>query len=174
MGMRSPKVDQYIARSASFAKPILAHLREVVHEASPDLVEEIKWGFPFFSYRGEIVCAIRGFTAHCGFHFWKGELVVPNGAAEGMGQFGKLTSVEQLPSKSVLIDYVKKGMQLNEDGVAAPFVAARREKASAKKSAPTKKPATAKKPAPAKKPAQTMLAKKAKAAKRVTKPTPKK
>ena len=155
MGTRSPKVDQYIARSAPFAQPILTYLREVVHEASPALVEEIKWGFPFFSYGGEIVCAIRGFKAHCGFHFWKGELVVPDGAAEGMGQFGKLTSVDQLPSKQVLIGYVRKGMQLNEDGVAAPFVAARREKAAAKKTAPAKKPAPTKKPATAKKPART-------------------
>ncbi len=140
MSTLNPKVDQYIAKSAEFARPILTHIREVVHAAAPAIVEEIKWGFPFFTQDGEIVCAMRGFKAHCGLFFWKGALVVPDGQEEGMGQFGKLTSVEQLPSKRVLTGYVKKAMQLNEAGVPAPYVAARRAKASAATPAKPTKP----------------------------------
>lgn len=36
-------VDNYIARSAAFAQPILNYLREVIHEGAPDVVEEMKW-----------------------------------------------------------------------------------------------------------------------------------
>lgn len=131
MSTRNPKVDQYIAKSAEFARPILTHIREVVHAAAPGIAEEIKWGFPFFTHDGEIVCAMQGFKAHCGLHFWKGALVVPDGKEEGMGQFGKLTAVEQLPSKRVLTGYVKKALELNAAGVPAPHVVARRAKAGA-------------------------------------------
>ena len=38
MGKRDPRVDAYIAKAAPFAQPILMHLREVVHAASPIVV----------------------------------------------------------------------------------------------------------------------------------------
>lgn len=129
MGTRNSQVDRYIAASAPFAQPILAHIRDVVHAACPEVVEEIKWSFPFFTYKSEIVCAMRAFKGHCGLFFWKGKLVVPDGKEEGMGQFGKLTSVSELPSKAVLTGYVKTAMKLNEAGVQAPHVAAQRAKA---------------------------------------------
>lgn len=129
MGTRNPQVDRYIASAAPFAQPILVHIRDVVHAACPDVVEEIKWSFPFFTYKSEIVCAMRAFKAHCGLFFWKGKLVVPDGKEEGMGQFGKLTSVSELPSKAKLTSYVKTAMKLNEAGVQAPHVAAQRAKA---------------------------------------------
>ena len=129
MPSTNPAVDRYIAASADFARPILTHIRAVVHAAAAEIEEEIKWGFPFFTDHGEIVCAMQAFKAHCGLFFWKGALVVPDGEAEGMGQFGKLTAVSQLPSKRVLTGYVRKALQLNAAGVAAPHVAARRAKA---------------------------------------------
>ena len=128
MGTRSPLVDRYIANSAEFAQPILTHIREVVHAACPDVVEEMKWSVPHFTYKG-MLCAMNAFKAHCGFGFWKGKLVVPDLAAEGAGQFGKLTSIKDLPSKKVLTGYIKVAMKLNDDGVQAPHVAAQRAKA---------------------------------------------
>ncbi len=47
-----PRVNDYIARQADFARPILTHLRALVHAASPEIGEAIKWGMPFFTYRG--------------------------------------------------------------------------------------------------------------------------
>ncbi|MBV5323975.1 MAG: DUF1801 domain-containing protein, partial [Rhodospirillaceae bacterium] len=88
MGIRTPQVDRYIATSASFAQPILVHIRDVVHAACPDVVEEIKWSFPFFTYKSEIVCAMRAFKGHCGLFFWKGKLVVPDGKEEGLREEG--------------------------------------------------------------------------------------
>jgi len=37
MEIRDERVYAYIARSAEFARSILSHLREVVHEACPDV-----------------------------------------------------------------------------------------------------------------------------------------
>jgi uncharacterized protein YdeI (YjbR/CyaY-like superfamily) len=122
MGTRDPRVDAYIEKSADFAKPILTHLREVVHSACPDVVETIKWSSPFFDYHGAM-CNMAAFKEHAAFGFWKGALVVgrPSGDGDGSaGQFGRIASVKDLPSKKELTAYIKKAMTLNEEGVATP------------------------------------------------------
>jgi uncharacterized protein YdeI (YjbR/CyaY-like superfamily) len=124
MGTRDPRVDAYIAKSADFAKPILTHLREVVHSACPDVVETMKWSSPFFDYYGTM-CQMAAFKEHVGFGFWKGALVVDtrSGADEpSAGQFGRITSIKDLPSRSQLTAYVKKAAKLNEEGVSTPKV----------------------------------------------------
>jgi uncharacterized protein YdeI (YjbR/CyaY-like superfamily) len=116
------RVDDYIANAADFAQPILRHLREVVHAACPDVVETIKWSMPFFDYNG-LLCNMAAFKAHCAFGFWKGELLVAqedDKGREAMGQFGRITSVKDLPSKKALAGYVNKAMALNDEGIKAP------------------------------------------------------
>ena len=68
MSKKDPGVDQYIAKSSEFAKPILLHLRDLVHLAYPDITETIKWGFPHFDYKGT-VCSMAAFKQHCVFGF---------------------------------------------------------------------------------------------------------
>jgi uncharacterized protein YdeI (YjbR/CyaY-like superfamily) len=121
MGTRDPRFDAYIAKSADFAKPILKHLRTVVHDACPDVVETMKWSSPAYEYKG-LLCGMAAFKQHCTFGFWKHSLVVDNDAKakEAMGSFGRITSVSELPSKAMLAKYVKKAMKLNDDGVKAP------------------------------------------------------
>ncbi|MCY2961032.1 MAG: YdeI/OmpD-associated family protein [Planctomycetota bacterium] len=127
--MRDPRVDAYIAKSPEFARPILAHLREVVHASGPGVVETIKWGMPSFEYHG-ILCGMAAFKAHCSFGFWKHELILgadPR-AAEAMGSFGCLRSIQDLPSRATLIRATKQARQLNEDGVRAPRTKTARKK----------------------------------------------
>ena len=69
MGTTDKRVDAYIAKSADFAKPILTHIRAVVHEACPDVEETMKWNSPAYMYRG-ILCGMASFKAHCVFGFW--------------------------------------------------------------------------------------------------------
>ncbi len=64
MAMRDPRIDAYIKKSQPFARPILTHLRGVVHTACPDVEESIKWGFPHFGYRGAMMCSMAAFTHH--------------------------------------------------------------------------------------------------------------
>jgi uncharacterized protein YdeI (YjbR/CyaY-like superfamily) len=119
MGTRDPRVDAYIAKSANFAKPILTHIREIVHTACPDVVETTKWSMPFFEYRGPLA-NMSAFKEHVGFGFWKGALVVGRGSADDertMGQFGRITSIEDLPTKKELVALIKKAAKLNEEGV---------------------------------------------------------
>jgi uncharacterized protein YdeI (YjbR/CyaY-like superfamily) len=119
MVTRDPRIDAYIEKSAPFAQPILEHLRAVVHEACPDVVETLKWSMPSFEYHG-ILCGMAAFKQHATFGFWKHALIVEGDtkAEDAMGSFGRITSIGELPSKTLLKRYVKKAMQLNEDGVA--------------------------------------------------------
>jgi uncharacterized protein YdeI (YjbR/CyaY-like superfamily) len=122
MSTRDPRVDAYIEKSADFAKPILSHLREVVHSACPDVEETLKWGAPHFVYKG-MLGGMASFKQHCAFGFWKGSLVIgedATAASQAMGSFGRITKVADLPPKSTLAGYVKKAAKLNEDGTPRP------------------------------------------------------
>ena len=114
-----PRVDAYIAKSAEFARPILTHLRALVHEACPDIEETIKWNMPSFTYKG-LLCGMAAFKQHAVFGFWKHDLVVgKDGEKEGMGQFGKITTVKDLPTDKMLLGYIRKAVALNEAGAPA-------------------------------------------------------
>lgn len=120
MGTNDPRVDAYIAKSAEFARPILEHLRALVHKACPDVQETMKWSFPHFDYKG-IVCSMASFKHHCAFGFWKASLMKdPHkilSSDEAMGHLGKITSLNDLPSDRVMIAYIKEAAALNEAGV---------------------------------------------------------
>jgi uncharacterized protein YdeI (YjbR/CyaY-like superfamily) len=120
MGKRDPRVDAYIARSAGFAQPILNHLRALVHRGCPEVEETLKWGMPSFTYQG-ILCGIAAFKNYCTLGFWKHSLLESGGKAQkdAMGQFGRITTLSDLPNDKVLIKLVKEAMALNEAGVKA-------------------------------------------------------
>jgi hypothetical protein len=114
-------VDAYLTSAAPFAQPILHFLRETIHEAAPEVTEAIKWSMPFFVYRGIILANMSAFKAHCSFSLW-GEETIEALRAEGgmtggaMGSFGRITSVEDLPSRQKLFSYIRKGAALIDGG----------------------------------------------------------
>lgn len=111
-----PRVTEYIRECAPFARPVLRHLRKVIHEGSHGLEEAIKWGMPSLLYQGKIVCGFAGFKAHCALWFWKGKTVVGRKPAEAMGNFGRITTVADLPSATAIKAYVRKSVALIEPG----------------------------------------------------------
>jgi hypothetical protein len=116
-----PRIDAYIAKQAGFARPILEHVRAVVHEACPDVEETMKWSMPTFVYGGGILCGMAAFKQHASFGYWKHALVVGEGEPrEGMGSYGKLAALKDLPPKKTLLAHVRKAMQLNLDNVKSP------------------------------------------------------
>jgi uncharacterized protein YdeI (YjbR/CyaY-like superfamily) len=120
MPQKDPRVDAYIASSAEFAKPILNHLRKLAHTACPQVEETLKWRMPHFLHKG-ILFGMAGFKEHCTLHFWKGELVLGehfNRSEEGgMGQFGRIAALSDLPPEKALLAYMRKAVELNEAGV---------------------------------------------------------
>lgn len=127
MATHDPRIDAYIAKSAEFARPILDHLRTRVHAACPEVEEGIKWGMPFFSYKAAPMCMMAAFKQHCSFGFWLSKEVAGTSDGDGMGQFGKLATLKNLPSDRQLAAHLKKAMALNEAGVkkARPKAAAK-------------------------------------------------
>ena len=118
MSQHDPRIDAYIAQSAEFARPILEKLRALVHEACPQVEETLKWGMPTFMHAGGILCGMAAFKQHASFGFWKHALVVGEGVPrDGMGSFGKMTRLADIPSKKQLLPLIRKAMKLNEEGV---------------------------------------------------------
>jgi hypothetical protein len=115
---KDPRIDAYIEKSADFAKPIMMHLRKLIHKASPKITENIKWSMPAFEYKG-LVCGFAAFKQHCTFGFWKHSLLDLDERFENtaMGSFGRLTSKKDLPSDEVLIKLIRQAVELNEKGI---------------------------------------------------------
>ncbi len=122
MPKQDPRIDAYMLKSADFALPILQHLRSLVHAACPEAEETMKWSFPHFMYKDEILCSMASFKQHCAFGFWKTALM--KDAAEllgnrqhGMGSIGKIGSLKDLPADKRIIGWIKEAMKLNDAGV---------------------------------------------------------
>jgi hypothetical protein len=134
MPARNTAINAYIEKSANFAKPILAHFREIVHHTCPDVEEKIKWSMPFFDYRGEMMCHMAAFKQHCAIGFWKGTImkdpVLRETAATetAMGHLGRITSLKDLPSDKKLMAWIKEAMVLNENGIKLPSKVISKEK----------------------------------------------
>ena len=119
MARKDPRIDAYIEKAAPFAKPILKHIRKVVHDACPGVEEAVKWGNPAFEYKG-ILCGMAAFKEHVTFGFWKAKLLSEQGfpeAGDTPVAMGRITSVADLPPAARLEKMVKAAAALNEQGV---------------------------------------------------------
>jgi uncharacterized protein YdeI (YjbR/CyaY-like superfamily) len=130
------RIDAYIGKKPAFAQPILKHLRELIHSVSPDITETIKWGHPFFEYRGTLA-NMACFKEHMSFGLWSSSGIVDShgvmhraGEKESAGNFGRITKLTDLPNDEILKDFIQQGMVLNEKG----------EKSPARKAVATKPP----------------------------------
>jgi uncharacterized protein YdeI (YjbR/CyaY-like superfamily) len=121
MGTRHNGVDAYIAKSAEFAKPILEHLRELIHKTVPGVEEKIKWGMPSFEYKGPFI-GMAAFKKHASLMFWKESIlkekgILPKPADKAMGSLGRIESMKDLPKNTTLVKWFKEAKKLNDDGV---------------------------------------------------------
>ncbi|WP_301749661.1 YdeI/OmpD-associated family protein [uncultured Erythrobacter sp.] len=98
-----PRIDDYIAKAAPFAQPILTHVRVLVHQALPEAEEAIKWGMPHFMVGGKNVVGLAAFKAHASVVIHHEE------RGEGMGSLGKLANLADLPGDGELIARFQAG-----------------------------------------------------------------
>jgi uncharacterized protein YdeI (YjbR/CyaY-like superfamily) len=123
MPTTDPWVDAYIDKAADFAKPILRHIRALVHEVCPETVEKKKWSFPHFDYKDEMMCSMAGFKQHCALTFLKQSLLENSAFAEvktAMGSFGRITSLDDLPDDKAMKKLIREAMRLNDAGIKVP------------------------------------------------------
>jgi len=124
MSAKDPRIDDIIERAQPFARPILRHLRKLVHRACPGVEETIKWGMPAFEYKGPYF-GMAAFKKHCAAWFWKRALIDDpkghlsrnkNAGGDSMGSFGRITSLDSLPPDTVIAGFLKQARRLNDDG----------------------------------------------------------
>lgn len=126
MEEKSILITSYINKSTAFAQPILTHLRDLVHNVCPQVEEKIKWGFPHFDYKSEMMCSMAAFKQHASFGFWKAAimkdpvLLATAQSEVAMGHLGRITSLSDLPSDKKLTAWIKEAMELNEKGIKLP------------------------------------------------------
>ena len=110
---RDPRIDAYIAKAAPFAQPILEKVRERVRAAAPEAEETLKWSMPSFTVDGKILIGMAAFKQHAALNFWRGqELRAAEASRDAMGQFGKLTSVDDLPPDDELDALIREAAAL--------------------------------------------------------------
>ena len=119
MNAADPRIDAFIANAQPFARPILSHLRDLLHRACPGLEESIKWGRPAFVHEGRILAVFGAFKAHASLTLWK-----MGGATgreeEGMGQFGRLTSLADLPGDAELVRLIQAAASARAEAAPKP------------------------------------------------------
>ena len=124
------RIDEYILKAKPFARPILRHVRKMVHRYCPDVEETIKWGFPHFMHANSILCSMASFNEHCALGFWKAEKIpalkniIKKNGNSAMGQFGRISSLDDLPGEKEFSQIIEQGINLK---TTAPKPAAKKK-----------------------------------------------
>jgi uncharacterized protein YdeI (YjbR/CyaY-like superfamily) len=109
------RIDAYIAKAEPFARPILEYIRHLVQASVPGAAETMKWSMPFFDLNGQRLAMMAGFKAHVGLGIFDG---TPMGEGQGMGQFGKIASIADLPGEAELATRLQAAAALIATGSA--------------------------------------------------------
>ncbi|MDZ4707033.1 MAG: YdeI/OmpD-associated family protein [Saprospiraceae bacterium] len=123
MSKSDPRIDSYIDKAAPFAQTIMDHIRSLVHQACPEVEEKMKWSFPHFDYKGQMMCSMAGFKAHCAFGFWKADLIKSDEGKlqlkdrTAMSHMGRITSIKDLPTNRAMLKMIKEACMLNDKGI---------------------------------------------------------
>jgi len=67
----SQQIDNHIKELGDWRGKLLARLRTLILDTSPELTEEWKWGTPVWSYKGNVVAG-GAFKDHIKLNFFKG------------------------------------------------------------------------------------------------------
>lgn len=116
MGKKDPRIEEYIANAQPYARPILKQIRKAVHAGCPDVEEDLKWRHAAFMYKG-ILCGMAAHKEHVTFGFWDQMVGGTEKAGEAAGQFGRLTSVDDLPPEKKFVTMVKDAVKNRDAGI---------------------------------------------------------
>jgi uncharacterized protein YdeI (YjbR/CyaY-like superfamily) len=120
MALRDPRLDAAIHKAQPYAQQIFVRVRDLMHVASPDIEEDIRWGTPTFMYKGSILAGFAAFKAYCALAFWKHKLLAPRlpaADANALEQCGRMTSIADLPDDRTVTRLIKAAVKLQDDGI---------------------------------------------------------
>jgi hypothetical protein len=99
-------IDGFFEKQPAPLRAILDVLRSLVTKAAPDAMSSLKWGMPFFSVGGHMLCAFGGHKAHVNLILPgpPGTFADPEGMLVGDGKTGRrlvIKSLAELPRDAV-------------------------------------------------------------------------
>lgn len=116
-------IDGFFAKQPPGLRPIAEALCKLVREAAPEAESSLKWGMPFFSVNGSMMCAIGGHKQHINLVLSgpPDAFADPDGHLSGTAKTGrhlKLTRLEELPRAAVR-KWLRTAADLARNGKAA-------------------------------------------------------
>jgi uncharacterized protein YdeI (YjbR/CyaY-like superfamily) len=126
MNTMNPKVDWYFTKAKKWQKE-LEQLRAVALDCN--LVEDLKWGCPCYTFEKNNIVLIHSFKEYCAYLFFKGALLKdPKGIlvqqtenVQAARQI-RFTSVQQIVKmKKVLKAYIFEAVEAEEAGLKVPL-----------------------------------------------------
>jgi hypothetical protein len=99
-------IDGFFARQPANLRAILEALRKMVEAAAPDAASSIKWGMPFYTVNGTMMCALGAHKSHVNLILpgTPGTYTDPEGRLAGEGKTGrhlKIMTLADLPRNAV-------------------------------------------------------------------------
>jgi hypothetical protein len=95
MNSTAKNTDEYLAAVPAWQAQKLKEFRDLIHGASGDIGEEIKWGVPAFMYKSKVMFTMVAFKSHVKYNF------IQNGAVlnDAHGLFNN--GLESAKSRSI-------------------------------------------------------------------------
>jgi hypothetical protein len=116
----SQHIDKAINDLPDWRRKMIARLRKLIHEASPEITEDWKWDTPVFACKGNVV-AVGSFKDHVKLNFFKGaSLTDPkklfNAGLEAKASRGIDLSEDSKIDETALKDLIRAAVALNASG----------------------------------------------------------
>ncbi len=99
-------IDGFFAKQPPHLRAILDELRKLVEGVAPEASSSIKWGMPFYTLNGAMMCALAAHKSHVNLILsgLPTAFADPEGRLSGEGKTGrhlKLTTIDELPGDAV-------------------------------------------------------------------------
>ena len=125
-GNMNPKVDEFLSNAKKW-KDEFEKLRMIVLDC--ELVEELKWGVPCYTFQNSNVVLIHGFKEYCALLFIKGALLRDTGGilirqTENVqaGRQIRFTSVAEIGLlENTLKEYIYEAIEIEKSGLEVEF-----------------------------------------------------
>lgn len=109
-------VTELIEKLPEHIQEIALNLRNIIFEASPELVEEVKWSKPSYEQNG-LVCYLAPAKNHVNLGFYQGaELKDTEGVLQGTGKQMRHIQVKKAENirPDLYISLIREAIELNK------------------------------------------------------------